>query len=169
MGLRFRKSIKVAPGVKLNVGKKSAGISVGTKGARYSVNSSGRRTTTVGAPGTGLSYTKSHTKSKEKTHNVENFRELVESLPDDFNEQELFNEYNTHESAEKIKKNASKLQWMGPLAFIILAVAFAICAMIPGTIICLIVAYFFRKWAKSDIKKAETYLSQESETEDTTE
>lgn len=27
MGLRFRKSIKIAPGVKLNLGSKSAGIS----------------------------------------------------------------------------------------------------------------------------------------------
>ena len=31
MGLSFRKSVKIAPGVKLNLGKKSAGISVGGK------------------------------------------------------------------------------------------------------------------------------------------
>lgn len=59
MGLRFRKSIKILPGVKLNLGKKSAGVSVGTTGARYSVNSSGRKTSTVGIPGSGLSYSKS--------------------------------------------------------------------------------------------------------------
>ena len=59
MGLRFRKSIKIAPGVKMNIGKKSVGISVGTKGARMSINSSGRRTTSIGVPGTGLSYVKS--------------------------------------------------------------------------------------------------------------
>lgn len=59
MGLRFRKSFKILPGVKLNLGKKSAGVSVGTTGARYSVNSSGRKTSTVGVPGTGLSYSKS--------------------------------------------------------------------------------------------------------------
>lgn len=59
MGLRFRRSIKILPGVKLNLGKKSAGVSVGTTGARYSVNSSGRKTSTVGIPGTGLSYSKS--------------------------------------------------------------------------------------------------------------
>lgn len=59
MGLRFRKSIKILPGVKLNLGKKSAGVSIGTNGARYSVNSSGRETSTVGIPGTGLSYVKS--------------------------------------------------------------------------------------------------------------
>lgn len=59
MGLRFRKSFKILPGVKFNLGKKSAGVSVGTTGARYSVNSSGRKTSTVGVPGTGLSYSKS--------------------------------------------------------------------------------------------------------------
>lgn len=59
MGFRFRKSFKIAPGVRLNIGKKSVGISAGVKGARVSVNSSGRKTTTVGLPGTGLSYSKS--------------------------------------------------------------------------------------------------------------
>lgn len=56
MGLRFRKSIKLGGGARLNIGKKSVGMSVGGKGARYSVNSSGRRTKSVGIPGTGLSY-----------------------------------------------------------------------------------------------------------------
>ncbi|MGE7665812.1 DUF4236 domain-containing protein [Ureibacillus composti] len=56
MGLRFRKSFKIAPGVRLNVGKKSTGISFGGKGMRYSINSSGRRTASIGIPGTGLSY-----------------------------------------------------------------------------------------------------------------
>ena len=55
MGFRFRKSFKIAPGVRVNVGKKSVGISAGVKGACVSVNSSGRKTTTVGIPGTGLS------------------------------------------------------------------------------------------------------------------
>ncbi|MBD8070686.1 DUF4236 domain-containing protein [Bacillus sp. PS06] len=56
MGLRFRKSFKVAPGVRFNVSTKSVGASFGGKGLRYSVNSSGRRTTTVGIPGSGVSY-----------------------------------------------------------------------------------------------------------------
>lgn len=56
MGTRFRKSVKVAPGVRATIGKKGASVSVGTKGARYTVNTSGRKTTTVGVPGTGLSY-----------------------------------------------------------------------------------------------------------------
>lgn len=57
MGLRFRKSFKIAPGVRINVGKKSAGLSIGGKGVRYSVNTSGRRTASAGIPGSGLYYT----------------------------------------------------------------------------------------------------------------
>ena len=70
MGYRFRKSVKIAPGVRLNIGKKSVGISAGVKGARVSVNSSGRKTTTVGLPGTGLSYSKTEKigGSKTSTH-----------------------------------------------------------------------------------------------------
>lgn len=58
MGFRFRKSFKIAPGVRVNLGKKSVGISAGVKGARVSVNSSGRVTKSVGIPGTGISYVK---------------------------------------------------------------------------------------------------------------
>lgn len=53
--LRARRSIKVAPGFKVNLNKRSVGVTVGTRGAHYSVNTSGRRTSTVGVPGTGLS------------------------------------------------------------------------------------------------------------------
>ena len=56
MGLNFRKSINLGKGFKLNIGKKSVGISGGVKGARVSVNSSGRKTATFSLPGTGLSY-----------------------------------------------------------------------------------------------------------------
>lgn len=59
MGFKFRKSVKIAPGVKLNLNKKSAGISVGGKGAHYTVNSKGKRTSSVGVPGTGVYYSSS--------------------------------------------------------------------------------------------------------------
>lgn len=54
MATRFRKSVKIAPGVRLNVNKGSVGISAGVKGARVSANSNGRVTRSVGIPGTGL-------------------------------------------------------------------------------------------------------------------
>lgn len=58
MGMRYRKSIGLGKGVRLNVGKGSLGISAGVKGAHVSVNSKRGVTTSVGAPGTGVSYSK---------------------------------------------------------------------------------------------------------------
>lgn len=72
MGIRFRKSVKVAPGVRLNIGKKSASISVGGKGFHTSVSTTGRRTNTVGIPGTGISYVStSGGKQSKATHHTE--------------------------------------------------------------------------------------------------
>lgn len=75
MGFRFHKSIKIAPGIRLNLNKKSTSVSIGGKGARYTVSSNGRKTATVGLPGTGLSYSvtkpsgKQPSKApKEKSH-----------------------------------------------------------------------------------------------------
>jgi tetratricopeptide (TPR) repeat protein len=53
---RFRRSIKLGPGVRLNVGKTGLGVSMGVHGARRSLHSSGRQTASVGVPGTGLGY-----------------------------------------------------------------------------------------------------------------
>ncbi len=66
MGFRFRKSIKIAPGVKLNLGKKSASISVGGKGVRRTISTTGRQTTSVGIPGSGIYYTDSSSMKKSK-------------------------------------------------------------------------------------------------------
>lgn len=57
MGLRFRKSIKISPGVKLNLNKKSTSISFGGKHGGVTVNSKRGASYRVSAPGTGLSYT----------------------------------------------------------------------------------------------------------------
>lgn len=66
MGLNFRKSFTILPGVKINLGKKSASISIGKRGARHTISTTGKRTTTIGLPGTGLSYTHNHKSSKKK-------------------------------------------------------------------------------------------------------
>ena len=66
--IRFRKSIKLAPGVKLNVNKKSVSLTTGTRGLHHTVGTKGSRTT-VGIPGTGLSYTSSSSKSTAKEVN----------------------------------------------------------------------------------------------------
>lgn len=55
MGFRFRKSVKLGKGVKLNLGRKSAGISVGGKRGGVSVNSRSGARARVSIPGTGIS------------------------------------------------------------------------------------------------------------------
>ena len=57
MGFRFRKSIKIAPGVRVNLNKNSTSVTFGGKGFHHTVSSTGRKTTTAGIPGTGISYT----------------------------------------------------------------------------------------------------------------
>lgn len=68
MGTRYRKSIKVAPGVKVNVGKKSVGISVGNEYSGISVNSKTGAHARISAPGTGMSYTTKIKNSPETTN-----------------------------------------------------------------------------------------------------
>ena len=62
MGFRFRKSIKLMPGVRLNIGKSGVSASVGVKGASVNVGKRGVRGT-VGVPGTGISYSETLTSS----------------------------------------------------------------------------------------------------------
>ena len=54
MSIRFRRSVKLMPGVRLNFSKSTVGLSFGIPGARYTINSKGRRTVSAGIPGTGL-------------------------------------------------------------------------------------------------------------------
>jgi len=54
MSLRFRRTLKIAPGIRMNFNKDSIGLSFGPRGAHYTINSKGRRTLSAGIPGTGL-------------------------------------------------------------------------------------------------------------------
>ena len=56
MGLRFRKSVSLFPGVKLNFGTTGMSVSTGVPGFRKTFHTSCRVTTSVGIPGTGLYY-----------------------------------------------------------------------------------------------------------------
>jgi tetratricopeptide (TPR) repeat protein len=52
-------------GVRLTASKTGLGMSAGIPGMRYSVHSSGRKTRSIGIPGSGLSYVKSATASSD--------------------------------------------------------------------------------------------------------
>ncbi|MFC1418681.1 DUF4236 domain-containing protein [Streptacidiphilus cavernicola] len=51
MGFRFRTSVKLFPGVRLNVGRKSASLSLGPRGIKRTYSTTGRRTTSIDLPG----------------------------------------------------------------------------------------------------------------------
>lgn len=56
MPWKFRKSIKIAPGIKINLSKSGLSTTVGKKGASVNLGKKGVRTT-VSIPGTGISHT----------------------------------------------------------------------------------------------------------------
>jgi hypothetical protein len=63
---RFRRSIRIFPGVRWNIGKKSSSVSFGPRGLKYTIGTQGSRTT-VGIPGTGISYTQVHSSKPGST------------------------------------------------------------------------------------------------------
>lgn len=69
MGLRFRKSIKLGGGTRLNLSKSGVGFSFGTKGARVTKKAGGGTRTTISVPGTGISYVQDSGKSKRSSGN----------------------------------------------------------------------------------------------------
>lgn len=83
MGLRFRKSIKIAPGVRLNIGKKSAGVSVGSKYGGFSVNSRTGMHKRVSVPGTGVSFVSKVGDEKHKSNHSEVFEKNQDDIYDD--------------------------------------------------------------------------------------
>ena len=68
MGFRFRKSINLGGGAKINLSKKGIGASVGTKGYRVTKKAGGGTRTTASIAGTGISYQKDSSKAKSKSN-----------------------------------------------------------------------------------------------------
>ena len=56
MGFRFQRRIRLLPGIRLNLSKGGISMSLGRRGA-WATFGRGRQRTSVGLPGTGLSYT----------------------------------------------------------------------------------------------------------------
>lgn len=65
MGFKFRKRIKIAPGIHINIGKTGVSASVGKRGATVNLSENGAKAT-LGVPGTGLSYSTKLSGKKNK-------------------------------------------------------------------------------------------------------
>jgi hypothetical protein len=74
MGFRFRRYFSLLPGIRLNLGKKRASVSVGRPGLTVNISKDGIRKT-VSLPGTGLSYSsyKTHAESAETNKDIHPF------------------------------------------------------------------------------------------------
>lgn len=66
MGLRYRKSIKLGGGFRINLSKSGVGYSWGLPGFRISKSPNGTKQKTFYIPGTGLSYVKRSSKNKKE-------------------------------------------------------------------------------------------------------
>ncbi|WP_080755515.1 DUF4236 domain-containing protein [Aeromonas hydrophila] len=62
MALKFRKRIKIAPGINLNLSKSGISTSLGRPGATVNIGKKGVKTT-VGIPGTGISWSSTSSSS----------------------------------------------------------------------------------------------------------
>ncbi|MEG3132382.1 DUF4236 domain-containing protein [Rouxiella sp. T17] len=71
MGFRFRRSIKILPGVKINISKTGVSTSIGRPGATVNLSSRGVKTT-LGIPGSGLSWS---TMSKHSSKKIPDYWE----------------------------------------------------------------------------------------------
>jgi hypothetical protein len=70
MGFRFRKSINLGGGFRINLSKNGVGYSWGIPGYRITKTANGKTRTTASIPGTGISYIEEH--GKKNNNNFEN-------------------------------------------------------------------------------------------------
>jgi hypothetical protein len=71
VGFRFRKSIRLIPGVRLNLSGSGASVSLGGRGFHYTIGSKGTRVT-AGIPGSGISWTQYTPYTRNSRHNLAN-------------------------------------------------------------------------------------------------
>lgn len=72
MGFRYRKSINLGGGFRVNVSKSGVGYSWGVKGARVTKTARGTTRKTLSVPGTGFSYVEDTGSKNKKTNNNQN-------------------------------------------------------------------------------------------------
>jgi hypothetical protein len=98
VGFRFRRSSRILPGLRLNIGKRGVSTSIGVRGAHITVGH-GKVRETVGIPGSGISYT-----TTQGTH------------------QDARSEAQLAEAAEPLPKGKAWRGWL----WVVLAIAFGV-------------------------------------------
>jgi len=70
MGWRFQRSVRILPGLRVNLSKGGVGFSTGVRGLRAGVDSRGRKYASAGIPGTGLSWRQYSSKKPSRASSV---------------------------------------------------------------------------------------------------
>ena len=109
MPIRFRKSFKIFPGVKVNMSKGGISFTVGTKGYHLNFSKRGVRQT-VGLPGSGISDTSYLVKNEPESENKQTTRSKK-------------HEYVTDDAAadEEVKQQVPA-RWRSPIWVILLGI-----------------------------------------------
>lgn len=104
MGLRFRRSIKLAPGLRVNLSRSGVSLSAGVRGASVTVGKRGTYAN-VGLPGSGISYRKRLDKRSASPTVIKD--KLVQCLIDDNLQLKFFDEVG-EPLPERLIKQAKK-------------------------------------------------------------
>lgn len=137
---RFRKSVKIAPGVKLNFNKNSTSVTFGGKGAHYTVNSKGTRTASLGIPGTGISYVDIQNPNKNTpNHQSHTYQTIQNSNENQYNYVDNSNQYYNSDNQSPDFKNKQKPPIYQRNWFIILMMIFV-------SPIGIFLMWYFKEW-----------------------
>ena len=151
MGFRFRKSINLGGGFRINLSKSGIGYSLGTKGLRFTKTARGRNRTTTSLPGTGLSFVqefggKSRKNSvRRKAANEQN----AKSLNNSYNTIEIKNNVTSDmasDGLEDMLKSASKSKKLYVGSVIGLLVTFTIGTAYPIMFLAFLLFIFFQMY-----------------------
>ncbi len=95
MGLRFRRSVKICDGLKLNFGKTGMSVTVGSGPLKKTFNTNGNVTTTVGIPGTGIYWTETehHGARNSRSSSARQARETLQAPQSDYQAPAAVNDY----------------------------------------------------------------------------
>lgn len=132
MGFRFRKSFKAGP-FRATISKSGISTSFGVKGARITKKANGNTMSTVGIPGTGLSYvSETSNKSKKKTKAKEATKMTSNSyVPYEQKHFSNYTEYTDPQTADAPRKP----KFMGVMKNIGISIAIMFAILIAAVIV----------------------------------
>ena len=104
MGFRYRKSINLGGGFRINLSKSGVGYSWGVKGYRVTKTAKGTTRTTASIPGTGISYVQETGKNNSRRGNTPTHQNPVQSIDNNhYDTQNIVNNVATNMVSEGLE------------------------------------------------------------------